>query len=301
APAKQRDGVGGKLLKQLQQMNIKPMLVGTWPPPLGQSVFTSATASRWCRRNARLRCSSPTGPFRSGRSKPRSCSPIRRTAASAVRPTAAPALESIVHAGGEILNVAGARAHEIIFGEHRPVRREHLFTAAAKRPAVIVGRTLADLRASEVENGHAGIGPGRAALRIDEDIRLKEKAFTRRQRIEPIGAGVGASGRKAGAAAQIGAIEHVANAKHPLVELDIAADLAAAGNASRVCRERSTEGVALVDFGPGTAEVGAGVTAAPIRKCRWQKSGRQVSGSRRRKPQICCESVTGSERNGRGA
>jgi N-acetylglutamate synthase-like GNAT family acetyltransferase len=30
APAKQRDGVGGKLLKQLQQMSRKPMLVGTW-------------------------------------------------------------------------------------------------------------------------------------------------------------------------------------------------------------------------------------------------------------------------------
>jgi len=29
-----------------------------------------------------------------------------------------------------------------------------------------------------------------------------------------------------------------------LVELDIAADLAAAGNASRVCRERSTDSVA---------------------------------------------------------
>jgi len=105
------------------------------------------------------------------------------------------------------------------------------------------------------ENGHAGIGPGRAALRIDQDIRLNEKALARGQRIEPIGAGIGASGRKARAATQIGAIEHVANAKHPLVELDIAADLAAAGNSSRVCRERSTDGVALVDFGPGTADV----------------------------------------------
>ena len=30
ALAKQRDSVGGKLLKQLQQMSIKLMLVGTW-------------------------------------------------------------------------------------------------------------------------------------------------------------------------------------------------------------------------------------------------------------------------------
>jgi GNAT superfamily N-acetyltransferase len=29
-PAKQRDGVGGKLLAHLQQMSTKPMLVGTW-------------------------------------------------------------------------------------------------------------------------------------------------------------------------------------------------------------------------------------------------------------------------------
>ena len=29
-PAKQRDGIGGKLLARLQQMSTKPMLVGTW-------------------------------------------------------------------------------------------------------------------------------------------------------------------------------------------------------------------------------------------------------------------------------
>ena len=29
-PAKQRDGVGGKLLRHLRQMSTKPMLVGTW-------------------------------------------------------------------------------------------------------------------------------------------------------------------------------------------------------------------------------------------------------------------------------
>ena len=80
------------------------------------------------------------------------------------------------------------------------MRRKHPFATAAKRSAVIVGLTLADLRASKVENGHAGIGPGRAALRIDQDIRLNEKALARGQRIEPIGAGIGASGRKARAA-----------------------------------------------------------------------------------------------------
>ena len=30
APAKQRDGIGGKLVKHLQQISTKPMLVGTW-------------------------------------------------------------------------------------------------------------------------------------------------------------------------------------------------------------------------------------------------------------------------------
>lgn len=29
-PAKQRDGIGGKLLNYLQQMSTRPMLVGTW-------------------------------------------------------------------------------------------------------------------------------------------------------------------------------------------------------------------------------------------------------------------------------
>ena len=75
-PAKQRDVVGGKLLRHLQQMSTKP-------PPPGRSAFTSATALRWCRRSARRRCSSPIGPFRIGKSKPRSCSPIRLTVASA--------------------------------------------------------------------------------------------------------------------------------------------------------------------------------------------------------------------------
>ena len=30
APAKQRDGIGGRLLRHLQQTSTKPMLVGTW-------------------------------------------------------------------------------------------------------------------------------------------------------------------------------------------------------------------------------------------------------------------------------
>jgi GNAT superfamily N-acetyltransferase len=81
-PAKQRDGIGGKLVAYLLEMSTKPMLVGTWAAATGRSAFMSATALRWCRRNARPRCSNPTGPFRSGRLKPRSCWPIRRIAAS---------------------------------------------------------------------------------------------------------------------------------------------------------------------------------------------------------------------------
>jgi hypothetical protein len=69
------------------------------------------------------------------RQKPRSCSPIRQSVASDGLATAAPALEFVVHAGGEILNVVVAETHEIIFGEHRPVWREHPFGAAADRPA----------------------------------------------------------------------------------------------------------------------------------------------------------------------
>ena len=74
--------------------------------------------------------------------------------------TALPALEFIVHAGDQILNVAAAETHEIIFGEYRPVRREHPFGAAAERPALTAGRKVADLRAGEVEYGRVGTGPG---------------------------------------------------------------------------------------------------------------------------------------------
>jgi GNAT superfamily N-acetyltransferase len=81
APAKQRDGIGGKLLAHLQQTSKKPMLVGTWA--------AASWAIRFYKRHGfalvspqrtRPRCSKPTGPFRRGRSKPRSCSPIRRSA-----------------------------------------------------------------------------------------------------------------------------------------------------------------------------------------------------------------------------
>src|SRR4029077_5434345 len=138
-----------------------------------------------------------------------------------------------------ILNVTAAEAHEIIFGEYRPVRREHPFAAAAERPTLTAGRKVADLRAGEVEYGRVGTGPGRAALRVNQDGRLQEKAFARGQRIEPVGAAVDAAVRKVRPRAQIGRVDDVANAKAPLIELDIAADLAAAGYAGRVGGERS--------------------------------------------------------------
>jgi hypothetical protein len=67
---------------------------------------------------------------------------------------------------------------------------------------------------------------------------------------------------------QIGRVEHVANAKHPFGELDVAANLAAAGNASRVCGDRSADSAALVDISPGTANIAADITPAPPRRRR---------------------------------
>jgi hypothetical protein len=53
-----------------------------------------------------------------------------------------------------------------------------------------------------------------------------------------------------------------------LIELDIAADLAAAGYAGRVGGERSADGAAFVDIGLGAADIKARVTAAPA---RWRR------------------------------
>jgi len=135
---------------------------------------------------------------------------------------------------------------------------------------------------------------------IDQHVRLHQVAFARGQRIEPIGVGVDSAARKAGAAAQIGGIEHVANAKHPFGELNVAADLAAAGKAGRVRGDRSAGTAGLVDFGPGAADIAADVTAGLLRQ-RSHEARRRIKRSWiswRRKPHVRGRSLTGGERNG---
>jgi GNAT superfamily N-acetyltransferase len=45
-PAKQRDGIGGKLLAHLLAMSTKPMLVGTWAAATWAIRFYEPTALR---------------------------------------------------------------------------------------------------------------------------------------------------------------------------------------------------------------------------------------------------------------
>ena len=48
-------------------------------------------------------------------------------------------------------NILRAEAHEIVFGEYRPVRREHPFGTTADRPAGPGVRDLANLRTGIIE------------------------------------------------------------------------------------------------------------------------------------------------------
>jgi GNAT superfamily N-acetyltransferase len=79
-PERQRLGVGSALLRHLREQSSRPMLVGTWA--------AATWAIDFYRRHGfelvsppseRPRFSGPTGRFRSARSRPRSCWPIRRS------------------------------------------------------------------------------------------------------------------------------------------------------------------------------------------------------------------------------
>jgi GNAT superfamily N-acetyltransferase len=74
-PGNQRRGVGAALLRDLRRLSTKPMLVGTWPPPIGRSGSTGVTASSPSGASSRDRCSGATGASRTARSRHRLCSP----------------------------------------------------------------------------------------------------------------------------------------------------------------------------------------------------------------------------------
>jgi len=129
-----------------------------------------------------------------------------------------------------------AEAHKIVFGEYRPVRREHPFDTATSCPTSPVIRELANLRTRTIEKGYVRIGPRRAALRIEQHVRCDEIAAASRQSIEPMRMAIdGASEwyrRQRRALAQTCPIEHIAKAKHPRARLVIAADLTATSEAT---------------------------------------------------------------------
>ena len=60
-----------------QRVDTRRMLIGTWAAA-GPSASIAATTSSWSRLSKRPLCSALTGPFRTARSRPRSCWPIRR-------------------------------------------------------------------------------------------------------------------------------------------------------------------------------------------------------------------------------
>ena len=117
-------------------------------------------------------------------------------------------------------------AHKIVFGEHRPVRREHPFGTDC--PAGAVVGEFANLPTINIEKGYLGIGPRRTTLHIEQDVRCHEIAAAGRQGVEPMCAGVGESS----AAAQACPVKHIAKAKDPRVPLVITADLTATSKAT---------------------------------------------------------------------
>ena len=72
-PAAQRQGVGARLLAYLLQEIPGPILVGTWAAAWWAIRFYENTASGWSPRRRNTACSTPTGPFRPARWKPRWC------------------------------------------------------------------------------------------------------------------------------------------------------------------------------------------------------------------------------------
>jgi hypothetical protein len=124
---------------------------------------------------------------------------------------------------------ARAEAHEIVFGKYRPVRREHPFDTATSCPTSPVVRELANLDTRIIQNGYIGVGPRRAALRIEQHVRYDEIAAASCQSIKPMRTAVDSPGerhrRQSRALAQTSPIEHIAKAKHPCARLVIAADL----------------------------------------------------------------------------
>ncbi len=163
-------------------------------------------------------------------------------------------LEFIIHACQDVLNIrfdAGVtrastgdifrtEAHEIVFGEYRPVRREHPFGTSAGRPATPVAGDLAKFRTGRIEKGCLQFRPRAATLHIEQEVRCREIAHTTRHGTKPARVGVDAAEISRPAAAQACPVEHSANAKHPGVCLVIAAELVATSKAAIATRAGCT-------------------------------------------------------------
>src|SRR5262249_12677289 len=111
-----------------------------------------------------------------------------------------------------------------------------------------------------VEKGYLRIGPRRATLHIEQDVRCHEIAAARRQGIKPVCTGVGESS----AAAQTCTVKHIAEAKDPRVPLVITADLPAASNATIARRHGSTgSNVSNFKIRPSPTDVAADIASGP--------------------------------------
>src|SRR5947207_1025912 len=76
SPAAQRAGVGTTLLRHVQGLTDKPILIGTWADASWPSTSIGGTDSRCCRTTTSNGCCGRTGRSRSGRSRPPSSWPI---------------------------------------------------------------------------------------------------------------------------------------------------------------------------------------------------------------------------------
>ncbi len=76
APAAQRSGIGTMLLRHVEGLTDKPILIGTCPLRHGRSSSIVETDSAWSRKRKRTACSGHTGQFLRGRSRRRLYLPI---------------------------------------------------------------------------------------------------------------------------------------------------------------------------------------------------------------------------------
>ena len=84
-PQRQQAGIGTRLLRHLESMTEKPILIGTWAAAAWAVAFYQRNGYRLLSpRPKRTACSGPTGEFPSGRSKRRWCWPTGNGPPSAI-------------------------------------------------------------------------------------------------------------------------------------------------------------------------------------------------------------------------